>query len=216
MDGLFKYIRSHHVKRILQGHFRIGTLYEYRKIEAHGGAVGDADEGRHRTVLDSKQSTTFSLQDGSPEAQFFQRHILREDQRGKDVKIVMEAGAKMLADTNSPDMYLFCASPAFDATAMKAFGYDTCIRIDAPERFFRLLSHAIRHRGRFLGFGAVTYQSRETDHLKPHTIHPALMKGPEYAYQGEVRALWEPSNANPEPFLVHCRKAGKLCTHIGP
>lgn len=216
MDQLFKYVRSHNVKRILQGHFRIGTLYEYRNIEAHGGAVGDVDEGRHRTVLDARQGATFSLQDGSPEAKFFQGHILRDDQRGYDVKIVMEAGAKILADTHSQDMYLFCTSAVFNAAAMKAFGYDTCIRIDAPERFFRLLSHAIRHSGEFVGFSPVIYQNRETDHLNPHTLHPALTKAPEYAYQAEVRALWEASDAKPVPFFVHCRKAGKLCTHIGP
>ena len=156
IERLYKYTMAHYAKDMIEhGRFRLGTLYEYRLVEKHGIAVGDADEGTHKTILDAKTPTSFSLQDGSPEAKYFHRHILREDQKNKDVRIVMESGAKLISNTSSEDLYIYSTSLMFDPNAMLEFRYDSCVLIEQPDRFFHALSRSLRHIARFIGFSPV-------------------------------------------------------------
>ena len=212
---LFKYVRARHLKDILEhGRFRLGTLYEYRDIEEHGQAIGDADEGKHRTAFTSANRTDFNLQDGSQAAQFFRGHITPDNHLAGIRRMVLLPGTKVIAEAQAPDMFVFCASTIFDKALMVEFGYDACIRIEAPHRFFSAISHAIRHQARFVTFSEVVYRDRETSHLNPHTIHPALMKGLDYSRQAEVRALWEPLRENIQPLFVSCRKAAGYCSMV--
>lgn len=217
VDRLYKYTMAQFARDMVEhGRFRLGTLYEYRRIEKHGIAVGDAEEGTHKTILDAKRPTSFSLQDGSPEAQYFHQHILREDQKHKDVRIVMASGAKLIANTNSEDLYVFATSLTFDLNAMHEFGYNACVAIERPDRFVQALSRSLRHVARFVGFAPVVYTNRETDYLAPHRTHPALLKGTEYAYQTEARALWQPTGKTIEPFVLTCRRAARYCSLMNP
>ncbi len=217
MERLYKYTMAQHAKDMVEhGRFRIGTLYDYRKFEKHGIAIGDAKEGIVTTILDAKEQTSFSLQDGSPEAAYFNSHWLSGDPKVADARVVLKPGVKLVANANSEDMYVFCVSTHFDTKAMREFGCNACVIIEQPTRFFYALSRALRHVAVFAGFGPIVYSSRETDYLTPHKNHPALLKGAEYAYQAEARALWQPSETSIEPFFATCRRAARYCSVMNP
>ena len=217
MERLYKYsMLEHAIAMVKRGRFRIGTLYEYRNVEIHGSAIGDVEEGTFKTILDAKEQTSFSLDDGSPEATYFNHHWLQGPGRGKAVRIVLKPKVKLTAITNTEDMYVFCVSTRFDRKAMLEFGYNACVVIEQPGRFLHALSRALRHVAVFEGFGPIVYSSRESDYLTPHKIHPALLKGSEYAYQAEGRALWKPSGQVVEPFFATCRRAARYCSLMNP
>ncbi len=49
---LYKYLPRRYLDAFLnRGSLKIGTLYEYRQVEAYGHVIGDKNEGLHKTEL---------------------------------------------------------------------------------------------------------------------------------------------------------------------
>ena len=199
-----------------KGSIKIGTLYEYRNEEELGGVVGDKKEGVHITELHSPKGREIDLTDNSPESNYFRKHVLRPDQQTSNVKIVMEAGASLIGQTNSPNYYIYCITSSYDEEVMTEFDCDRCIEIFEPDKFFKAVSKVIRHKGVFDGVHTISYGNKTTDHLNPHSTHPALLKEDKYSNQAEVRAIWSPKKEPKDSLFVNVPKAVKFCREYKP
>ena len=202
---LFKYMRKEHALALLErGHIRIGTLYEYRNVERYGTAIGDTEEGVKNLHLDGSGETW----DASTIPEFARTFF----NLGPGGAVTLQPGIRLDVPQQSPEYFLFCASSAFDKKAMQAFGYDSCVVIEDPSRFFKALSHTFRHKGSFEGVYECQYGPRSVPYDRDDGMHPALIKDPAYAYQKEVRALWRPRSSRPVPKVVESQKAAKWCS----
>jgi len=204
MPSLFKYMRKQHAKLLLSlGKLRIGTLYEFRDMEAHGNVVGDADEGKKSLFLDGKGEawTAESIPD-------FATNFFKLGPKGR----LTLNGIRLQLPQESPDYYMFCATTEFNQSALNDFGYDACVRIDDPLRFFLAVSHSVRHHASFEGVFDCQYTSRDIAHDKDQGTHPALIKDSKYAAQKEVRGLWKPQKSSIKPVIIQNRRIAGYCS----
>lgn len=100
----------------------------------------------HKTELSLAGGGEIDLASNTPEAGFLKKHALRPDQQDSKVKIVLEDGARIIAYSNSPDLYIYCMSSEYNPEVMKQFKCDACMEIINPEAFFTAISRRIRHR----------------------------------------------------------------------
>lgn len=208
--SLFKYQPKEYVKGFFsKGNLKIGTLYEYRKIEIYGNAIGDDAEGIISTDFELPNGGTIHMGQDSREAEFL-RSIPGLSELPSGVKIVMAKGAKIIDQNHSPDAYIFCTTAEFDPNVMKEFG-GACFEIVQPEKFFKIISRAIRHQAILVGTAPITYRSRQTDWERPHTVHGSMIKADKYAYQKEVRTLWNPLKESVKPLFIKVPDAIKYC-----
>jgi hypothetical protein len=209
---LFKYLPKKYLKAFFRtGALKLGTLYEYRKVEEYGAVIGDKDEGLHKTELFLPGGGQIDLATASPEAEFFRKHVLRPDQRNSKVKIILAEGAKLIAHSNSPDLYIYCMTSEFNADVMSQFGCDSCLEILRPRDFFRAISKRVSNSIRFDGYGPVHYGSKSTHYRLPHSLHPAITKEEHFSYQKECRAIWIPKDGTPTPLFLDVPDARKHC-----
>lgn len=160
---LFKYLPKEYLKAFFRtGSLKLGTLYEYRKVEVYGTVIGDQDEGLHKTELFLPGGGEIELASASPEADFFRKHVLRPDQQDSNVKIVLEDGARLIAHSNSQDLYVYCMTSEFDEGVMRQFGCDACMEILRPRDFFRAISKRIGGGNRLEGVVPIQYGSKST------------------------------------------------------
>ncbi|HTN94670.1 MAG TPA: hypothetical protein VMJ33_08825, partial [Gallionella sp.] len=193
-----------HAELLLKkGKLRIGTLYEYRDIEKHGTVIGDKEEGKKSLYMDVKYGNW--THNNQPE---FSKSVLKIGEGG--VVHVIDSTIEVVE--NSPNIFIFCTTEDFDQNAMADFGYDCCVVIEKPERFFSAISHTIRHKAIFEGVFRCQYVSRRQPHDADHGTHPAIIKDPSYKPQKEVRALWKPIKKNIEPIIIECRDAARYCS----
>ena len=200
-----------------RGSIKIGTLYEYRKVEKYGSVIGDENEGLHKTELSLPGGGEIDLGKLSPEAEYFRKHVLRPDQQHiKNVKIVLEDEAKLISYSHSPDLYIYCMSSEYDEQVMKEFGCNVCVEITDVAAFLKAVSKKIRHMAKFNGLWKIQYKNKHTHYLKPHRIHPAVMKDPYYEYQKEWRAIWIPFKKPKGPIFIDVPRATRYCRKYKP
>jgi hypothetical protein len=195
---------------------KIGTLHEYKDEEDLGSVIGDKNEGLHITELRSPHGREIDLAKNTPEAEYFKKHVLRPDQQNSKVKLVMEAGASLVAHTNSSNYYIYCITSEYDKDVMLKFGCDRCIEIVNPGKYFKEISRVIRHKASYKGYFNIVYGNKTTDHLNPHKTHPALMKEAKYSNQAEVRAIWQPKKEPKGSLFIKVPKVIKYCRKLKP
>lgn len=201
MMVLYKYMKREYARLLLDdGVLRIGTLYDYRDIEKHGGVTGDDSEGKKslRMEIDNEVWEPQTQPDFTKEA--IKLEGLLQLKNLNFVKII-----------ESLDCYLFCATKVFDQNTMRGFGHDACVVIENPKKFFVAISRLLRKIAKFNGFFPCQYVSRIIPHDEDHGFHPAIIKETTYSSQKEVRALWSPKRKNISPFNLKCREASKYC-----
>lgn len=204
--SLYKYMREQHLVEFLRrGSLKIGTLHEYRRMELYGPAIGDDSEGIQYTEFNMPGGGIVE-NDNSREAKFFRKMFTL----GPSQQISFAPGAVLNMVTNSPDMFIYCASHAHDPAVMQQFGGE-CLEIVNPEGFFKAISHAIRHKAQFVANGPIKYVSRTTLYTHPHSHHPAFMKEVAYAYQNESRVIWAPKRTTVQPIFLTVPAAVKHC-----
>lgn len=214
---LYKYLPMRYLEAFLtRGSLKIGTLHEYRQTEAYGHVIGDRNEGLHKTELYLEGGGEIDLTSKSPEAEYFRKHVLRPDQQDSKVKIILEDGARLVAHSNSQDLYIYCMTSEYSPAAMKEFGCGACLQIVRPNEFFEAISRKIRHRATFNGLGPIKYLNKTTHYTQPHTLHPAVMKDLEYEYQKEWRAVWVPQKAPRHPLFINVPRAIRHCRAYEP
>ncbi|MEZ8470771.1 hypothetical protein AB6D20_007280 [Vibrio splendidus] len=203
MPLLYKYMKKEHAKLLLeQGSLRIGTLYEFRDEEKHGKEVGDNKEGTKSAYMevDNEQWSPSN----QPE---FSKSFFNLGTNGS----INISGVTLERPQNSPDFYIYCTTYEFDESAMRDFGYDTCIEIEQPEKFFKCISKSLKHKANYQGSHRCKYQPRRLPHNLDSGVHPSLVKEVEYAYQKEVRSIWVPTKQNIEPIIIKAKNIQKYC-----
>lgn len=154
MTFLFKYTNKKYLDRLIKnGKFRIGTLYDFRKNDEHGDVIGDPHEGIQKEILKTDKPEEIDVHSNTPEASFFLRNYPSLNEKklinGAKIIIATSAGTSFEQTINSQNLFLFCMTSTFDKEVMKEFGYDVCIKIEHPEKFFSAISHTIRQQGYF-------------------------------------------------------------------
>ena len=201
---LFKYTRREFAESMMRhGHFRIGTLHEFRKEEAHGGEIGDAGEGTKQLVdhLDGDWREVTSRPN-------LAEQVFKVGP-GANIKF---SGVTVQMHQEVPDMYVFCVSAVLDKEVMGAFKADTCLAITNPKGFFEALDAAMRAKGLVRAPGVVVgcvYADRERDIRHDGNLNPAQLKPQRYSYQREMRVLWEPATSPIKPEFIDSLVAGK-------
>ncbi|HCG8492895.1 hypothetical protein HJ097_14955 [Vibrio parahaemolyticus] len=203
MKVLYKYMKKEHAKLLVeQGSLRIGTLYEFRDEEKHGKEIGDFQEGTKSTYMEVGEANWNT--NNQPE---FSKSFFKLSD-GATLKI---SGITLEKPQNSPDFYIYCTTYEFDESAMRDFGYDACVVIEQPERFFNCISKALKHKSSYEGSYNCVYQPRRMAHELDMGVHPALIKESAYSYQKEVRSIWRPDSATIKPKIIKSNKIKKYC-----
>lgn len=192
---LFKFCRHEHLLSMKNsGSVRIGTLSDYRKTDKHGELISDEFEG-------SKRMSGSISNINSENAHKYP---------GLEGLVKVESGGGMTGQLtfnncvfSVPDLLIFSATKEYSQQIHELWdkneGYNSCYKIISPRLFFRAISEALGSNYNFLGFAEVHYAD-EIDIASPQAgIHPALVKRHAgYADQAEIRAIWQPVNANAE------------------
>ncbi len=199
----YKYMERKYATAMLEhGEVLIGTLYEFRKTEKHGSAIGDTGEGQSYGKL-MVDSHGFNYTSFPQEA----RSLFTDPQSN-----VCFRNITLAQTVNSPDMYLFCCSTAADKDAMSKMGYDSCIEIYNPRAFFNEISLSLGKKSKgFLGIAKCMYQTRYHHLFDNPKIPRSLIKPEEYRYQNEARAAWQPNADEISPILIKNKKIKKHC-----
>jgi len=203
MKVLYKYLHAKFANDLVQrGRLRIGTLYEYRNIEKHGAIIGDDLEGKKIAYMDIQNETI--SRENQPEftKKFF--HM------GNDASVNLQ-NITLEHLTRSPNFYIYSTTEVFDENALTDFGYDACVLIQNPKKFFIAISKKLRDIATFRGSFKCQYQPRRVAHDQDNNIDPAIIKGSEYQNQREVRAIWVPTQKIVEPIIIECHKVIKYC-----
>lgn len=211
---LYKFLKQKHALSFMQtGELRIGTLYKYRKCEKYGTEIGDQGEGSKRTVcVDSVDSATQVL------AHPFLSNFIRVSP-GAEVRI---HDALFTTQEESKDLYIYSMTESLIPATAQEFGYDSCLVIKQPMSFFSCIDAALRLVTSVEnGFRVekCIYISRTQLYSLEHGIapaaehqaHPAFIKDTRYAYQREVRTIWQPTEAIIQPIILRCPQATKYC-----
>jgi len=165
---LYKYMKSCEAQALLKmGVFRVGTLYDYKSDE-YGAMITDVHEGvlNPRTHVENEtwQSET------RPELRGFinVRHDAKVSVRNTTFK----------SSIRSENCYLYCFSDKFCTSLYHAFDSDTCIVIDDPKNFLKILSGTIQgyiySKKYFLA--RVQYLNRGATHRELEDYRPELVK----------------------------------------
>ncbi|HXC52872.1 MAG TPA: hypothetical protein VN634_18445 [Candidatus Limnocylindrales bacterium] len=206
MDALYKYMSTASLDELLDGgRIRIGTLDEYRDTCSHSDEVADRKEGSRRIVVDVSPGAN-----PRAEAERVVRDHRLDENDNSDVRVENHRDS-VVVEARSPNLYLFSASLRCDRDLMSTLGYDACVKIASPEKFFRSLTGAMSGVRSFLGFREVIYEDPHCPKARAAGVHPAFFKRADYSHQAEVRALWEPDAPRIEPVIVSCPEAAGLC-----
>ena len=123
---LYKYQTKERALQMVQkGEFWISTLYEFKKVEAHGSEIGDAGEG-------TKSSTdNVNTNQAGPGLDFLvQNRIINRIPKHWEIKGIE---FQITAD----NCYVYCLTYELNADSLTRMdeNYDTAVRILHPELF---------------------------------------------------------------------------------
>ena len=184
-----------------RGSVRIGTLYDFRRVETHDAARGDANEGRFDYIHRSAFPELITLDNASPP---LRRWI-------ELTGIPMQSsGGTFTAQGDHSDCYVYCVSAA-PIRGVRTYGTHG-VRIDDPPGFFTELTRHISKRRKLLraphGYAApCLYRERRTVARTAgeyQEVPMAFIKPPDKANEREVRAVWYPASHPIEPFVTRC------------
>ena len=195
----YKYMEKKYAEELVNyGKIRINSLNYYRDIELHGKAVGDEAENTLNAVSVIKGSKTGD-QLNELERMFF------KSAPGVDSATWAIANATFLFPLQGRPTYGYCLSDALSQELLERMNYenqlvgnppyDTCVRIKDHVSFVRLLSkHLIDKNLRYYGHGHCSYRTRDIpweEWRRRGQQCPAFVKDSSYAWQKEVRVLFE-------------------------
>ena len=133
---LFKYLEPTWADRMVyDGSVRVGTLYDFRRIESLGAERGDGAEGVRISLTDGRAGTI-----EGKDLPWFVRESL---QIPPGVKFQFAEGAVLKVHQNAADAYVFCTCKNFDKTLMQRFG-GACVEITDTEQYFRAITIGAR------------------------------------------------------------------------
>lgn len=207
----YKIMQAERAQALIEkGELRIGTLYDFRKIEEHGKVVGDRLEGikgYHRTINETI----------TPETEWYDPLVNRMINISPDSKatVIIDNCKIVEKEIHSKDCYVFCmtAVPQFDA--LEGYG-DTCVEILDIWSFLCAISQKLGDKAELDGYYYCVYGPRFTETGTENNVHPALIKYHSRKEEKEVRALWRTNEEAIEPEILQIDGIGQYCRIIEP
>jgi hypothetical protein len=215
---MFRYSSKRFNSRLLnQGEIRIGTLHDFRRLE-HKRGVYDPQEGKkvvshhiEDLFITDPLDPVYKCSKDFKSLEEFQAIKLSASAKNTTLKNIT-----MSRQVDSPDFFILCTSKYCSAQTMNQFeGADSCLEIVDVNNFYHVLTEVLNSKTSviFQGIHEVKYQNREEPwNGQGWGCHPALIKEPVFAPQGELRAIWQPkSNNSIEPIIIHNNRLGTFC-----
>lgn len=212
--------QKHNTSLLAIGVIRIGTLYDFRRIEHHKG-IADPQEGKKEVFhhidklfvndpndTNIKDNTDFRALDKFGAVRF-----------GSNSKNALFQNCTVSKGFDVPDCFIYCTSKVCSKETMIQFDRaDSCIEIIGIESFYRILTNVLNSITPvdFKGFKEVTYQNRvEQWNGIDWGNHPAFIKEPRFKKQSELRAIWQPLCKNRiSPIITGDYRLGKYCRNV--
>jgi hypothetical protein len=187
--SLFKYLEPCWADQMVGvGATRIGTLYDFRRIESLDAERGDKDEGVRISLTDGNEGLI-----AGEDLPWFVRESLRIP---PGIKLQFEKGAVFEVHQSSPDAYVFCMCSKFDQSIMQRFG-GACVEIVDPARYFAAARQSLDGWTadgvrKISGFQLAPCQYVAREQTWPDVIpyDPIFRKPLAYSHQCEIRAAW--------------------------
>ena len=205
---------------ITLGVIRIGTLYDFRRLE-HENGICDPQEG--------KKVVTHHIEDlfiSDPNDSVYQKSKdFRALEEFRAIKLNANAKNTTLKNItfsksfDHPDCFILCTSKYCSKQTMKQFdGAESCLQIEDINGFYHVVTETLNSITSvvFRGVHEVKYQNREEPwNGQDWGHHPALIKEPVFEPQGELRAIWQPrANKSIEPIIIGNYRLGTFCRII--
>ena len=207
---LYKYLAPKWADAMIQcGSMRIGTLNEYRAMEARDAERGDVGEGTRTLHSDERPRVYNSTTELPP--------VLRGIACGPG-GLATNGPNAIVIENRVPDLYVYCVTEVFDAAVMNAFG-GACVSIESPAAFFASVDREFRNKLSTLGLsvrdgvlGGCVYASRHQNFHAAVPVHDCFLKPPAYRHQREFRAVWQPATLPISAIALECKAAtSKYC-----
>lgn len=178
---IYKYLERRHAEMMTnEGRIRIGTLFDYRKVEEYDMQRADINEGKMVFVYDiDKEINVTELPD------IFADRI----EGNANFKNII-----LRAPLDAPDCYVYCCSQIFDETLMKDFGADCCVEIFDVYAFAEAIGKKLADEGLIYNCvmpGPCNYIGHEVEHNFKETSE--FLKDKElFGHQSEYRIIYKP------------------------
>jgi hypothetical protein len=190
---LYKYWPLEHVQNLVtHGKVRVGTLDEFRKMEAGFRR----DEGEASGTFREQSGHRASFRDLTPMGR-----SVADRAMGPASRSIVFDRCTFQASQVHPNAYAFCTSRELSRAA--AAGAVACFEIVDPVGFFERLSDGVHkeltrlaYRSGLMGAGVeatcrpVMYGSRERSAAEYGKVDVAFLKPPEFEFENEFRFLW--------------------------
>jgi hypothetical protein len=202
---LFKYLPWQYAIGLLErGSVRIGTAYDFRRVEAHDPARGDPSEAKpDRLALVDE----FSYAPGARVPNYL-TSVYGHSSQPYSVR------DSIIEDVSIPDRdyFIYCLSAERKLELYQEFNAPACIEIRDVRGFLDCLNAYLASRTLGVEFGHVTYGSRFGPYGEAHERTPPFVKHPKYRPQAEVRFAWTPrDDVEVKPFNAEVDGLGKFC-----
>jgi hypothetical protein len=194
---LYKFTEARFARSMLEhGRVRIGTLFDFRKVEEHRSTIGDAGEAEPNSLATFDSVT---LEPGKASPPYLARAFaVRPDATGPTTT----NGLIVEHHMRDEDYYVYCVTAEYSVSLLEEAGYDSCVRIEDPRGFFQAMTDAIEERVSQWSVQPCTYGTRTGPYNPAHERHPVWVKDPSFSAQCEIRAVWTPRSHPIEPFTV--------------
>lgn len=180
---VYKFVSRKYLERFLDtGSIRVGTLHDFRKVEAHGKWRGDDSEGKSNVV----QHVPFT--DHIDEGSFLSKFFAPGD-TGRLVDNVF------IEQRDFPNSFVFCTSSYFSDDLFQRWHaeerVDACYEIFDWQAYKAEISKKLAPIANVVASSYVTYVAGDIDgESQQRHILPPFVKKEEYIWQSEFRGVW--------------------------
>ena len=197
------------------GGIRIGTLYDFRRLE-HKKGIADPQEGIKSVTHNIEfVSDGFGRQIDADALVHY--GLLASDAERSGGGFIRNTRLSSIFD--SPNIFILCFSRNLSNETMAQFeGADACVEITDHEHFINRITETlyIFCPVRFLGKYDVIYQDRnEVWNGQDWGHSPAVIKEIIFSPQAEIRLLWQPLYRREiEPIIFYDHLLGEYCREV--
>lgn len=186
-------------KMVSTGSVRVGTLHEFRKVEAVGSERVDPNEAMRIHQTDGRAAKYSHENIPNYFKEIFPQ--LKGD-LPPGFGIILEQGARIIHHENHVDMYVYCLSSKLDDSLRQKFG-GACVRINEPLVFLKEIEkqipffdpNGVREAYEFK-LAPCEYLERAETFPRITEYDPVFRKPPQYSEECEVRGVWRSLRAN--------------------
>jgi len=204
----FKYLKSEYANAMLfHGRIRIGTLYDFRRIEEHDAARADISEGIHNVNIFIERPVHHRGHE--PTVQ----HYL--DQFG--VEISYSSRTRVSGSIHSSDCYIYSLSDQLNWKIANDFNADAGMIIWDIKELIELMIESDDLDVEFIELGPIRYVDDNHDVRKLGHVPPSFIKESRFSSQSEWRIIMPPkSDSAIMPKIVELGSLESICSVIYP